>query len=117
VEVAGLRSAKGSILICLTRDATHFPDCNRDPAARRLTVAAASPVAHFPGLSSGDYAVALIHDENGNGRLDKMFGVPREGVGFSRNPRLIFGPPSFADARFPVAAQPVEEIVRLKYFL
>jgi uncharacterized protein (DUF2141 family) len=46
-----------------------------------------------------------------------MFGVPREGVGFSRNPRLIFGPPSFADARFPVAAQPVEEIVRLKYFL
>jgi uncharacterized protein (DUF2141 family) len=52
VEVAGLRSAKGSILICLTRDATHFPDCNRDPAARRLTVAAANPVAHFPGLSS-----------------------------------------------------------------
>jgi uncharacterized protein (DUF2141 family) len=117
VEVAGLRSTKGNLLICVTRDAAHFPDCERDPASRRVTIAATATSAHFSGLPSGDYGVSVVHDENGNGRLDMMLHVPREGVGFSRNPRLLFGPPSFADVRFPVGAQPVEEMVKLRYFL
>ncbi len=117
VEVAGLRSQKGNIILCLTRDPAHFPACDGDPAGRRIVVAARDAAAHFPSLPSGDYALALIHDENGNGRLDKAMGVPREGVGFSRNPRLTFGPPRFSAASFPVGAQPVEERVRLKYFL
>lgn len=117
MEVAGLRSTKGNILICLTRNPAHFPSCEKDPASRRLTIAATATAAHFPSLPDGDYAVALIHDENGNGRLDMMLGVPREGVGFSRNPRLMFGPPRFADASFAVGVQPVEETVRLRYFL
>ena len=117
VEVAGLRSAKGNLLICVTRDATHFPDCERDPASRRLTLAATTNAAHFPGLPSGDYAVSVVHDENGNGRLDMTLRVPREGVGFSRNPRLLFGPPRFANVRVAVGSQPVEQKVQLKYFL
>ncbi|WP_238995809.1 DUF2141 domain-containing protein [Sphingomonas solaris] len=117
LAVEGLRSQRGSIIICLTRDPAHFPDCDGDPASRHMTIAATDPAARFPSLPSGDYALALIHDENGNGRLDKMFGVPREGVGFSRNPRLTLGPPRFAAARFAVGTQPVAEMVRLKYFL
>lgn len=117
MAVEGLRSTKGNIIICLTRDPSHFPDCEGDPLSRHMTITAVDPAAVFPSLPSGDYAVALIHDENGNGRLDKMFGVPREGVGFSRNPRLTFGPPRFAAAQFPVGAQPVEENIRLRYFL
>ena len=113
----GLRSQRGNIIICLTRDPDHFPDCDGDPAGRRITVPAATAAAQFPSLPSGEYALALIHDENGNGRLDKTFGVPREGVGFSRNPRLVFGPPRFSAAQFPVGASPVEESVRLRYFL
>jgi uncharacterized protein (DUF2141 family) len=46
-----------------------------------------------------------------------MAGVPREGVGFSNNPRLWFGPPRFASARFTVADAPVRQQVKLKYFL
>lgn len=117
VEVAGLRSAKGNIIMCLTRDPAHFPECDGDPAGRRIVVAAKDAAAHFPSLPSGDYALALIHDENGNGKLDTRFGLPREGVGFSRNPRITFGPPRFAAAAFPVGARPVEETVKLKYFL
>ncbi len=117
MAVAGLRSARGNIIICLTRDPAHFPECDGDPAGRRIVVAARDAGAVFPSLPSGEYALALIHDENGNGKLDKSFGMPREGVGFSRNPRLTFGPPRFAAAAFPVGAQPVEEMVRLRYFL
>ncbi|MET0269319.1 MAG: DUF2141 domain-containing protein [Sphingomonas sp.] len=117
LAVEGLRSQRGNILVCLTRDPTHFPGCKGDPDSRHVVIAATDPVVRFPSLPSGDYALALIHDENGNGRLDTMFGVPREGIGFSRNPRVTFGPPRFAAARFAVGTQPVGEMVRLKYFL
>lgn len=115
--IEGLRSARGVIRICVTRDPAHFPDCQSDPAARRATVPAGGAVPEFADLPSGDYAVALFHDENGNGRLDRVVGIPIEGVGFSNNPRLTFGPPRFTDARFPVAAPVADETVRMKYFL
>jgi uncharacterized protein (DUF2141 family) len=116
VGLAGLRSERGFVQACLTADPKHFPDCEGDPAARKLTVAAGAALA-FEALPSGRYAVALFHDENGNGKLDTRFGIPTEGVGFSRNPRLMFGPPGFAAAEFAVTNQAVSETVKVKYFL
>jgi uncharacterized protein (DUF2141 family) len=117
VGATGLRSDKGLVQVCVTADAHHFPACEGDPAARKLTVPASKAASmRFEGLPSGSYAVALFHDENGNGKLDTRFGIPTEGVGFSNNPRMTFGPPSFAQARFAVTDQPVRETVKLKYF-
>jgi uncharacterized protein (DUF2141 family) len=113
--VAGLRSAKGLVQACLTAAPAHFPDCAKDPAARRLTVPAGTTVLRFADLPPGTYAIALFHDENGNGRLDTRFGVPTEGFGFSNNPRILFGPPSFATARFAVGGTPVAVTVRIRY--
>lgn len=95
-----------------------FSRCEKDPTARRLTVPVAR--AHdikFDDLPTGDYAIALIHDENSNNKLDTAFGIPLEGFGFSRNPVIRFGPPSFAAAEFPVATSHVEEGIRVKYML
>ena len=122
VTVAGLRSAKGAVRVCLTTRPDHFPNCQDDPAARRLTVAASGVGAtgatlHFADLPSGDYALALIHDENGNARLDTFAGIPREGVGFSRNPRLMFGPPRFAAAEMALRSGTDAEVVKVRYFL
>lgn len=118
VELTGLRSTRGLIQLCLTQDTRQFPACTKGGEGRRLTIPAetASGV-RFTDLAPGDYALAVIHDENGNGRLDKMMGIPREGVGFSRNPRLVMGPPSFSNARFHVASGVDSETVRIKYFL
>ena len=69
------------------------------------------------GLASGAYAVSLFHDENGNGRLDTILGIPREGFGFSRNPPIRFGPPRFDAARFAVTSGEAAQQVRLKYLL
>lgn len=118
VAVDGLRSTSGAVRICLTTDPEHYPDCQGDPAARRQTVpAAAAATIRFTDVPSGTYAIALIHDENGNARLDTLFGIPREGVGFSRNPRLLFGPPHFARAEFAVSNQRLDEHIRVRYFL
>lgn len=47
-------------------------------------------------LSPGKYAFKFFHDENKNDTLDvNWIGIPKEGFGFSNNPRMIFGPPSF----------------------
>lgn len=52
------------------------------------------------GLSAGYYAITLLHDTNKNGIMDKGFlGIPAEAFGFSNNPRIIAGPPSFKDTK------------------
>lgn len=106
------------MLACLTTRADRFPDCQKDPNARRVTVAtSAAHTLRFDGLPSGDYALALIHDENSNGRLDTVMGIPREGFGFSRNPVIRFGPPKFSQASIAVTSGAVDENVRVKYLL
>ncbi len=117
LTVTGLRSTHGTLLVCLTMSPAHFPDCVGDPAARHFSAPANQPLIRFADLPSGEYAIALIHDENDDGKLDTRWGIPREGLGFSRNPRLIFGPPSFAAARFAVAGKAVAETIHVKYFL
>lgn len=113
----GLRSGKGQILVCVTRNAAHFPDCTKDPEKRHFAVAAKSGPIPIGTVAPGDYAIAIVHDENGNGKLDTFAGIPREGVGFSRNPVLRFGAPSFRSASFAVGDAPVEQAIRVKYFL
>ena len=113
----GLRSAKGQILVCVTRTAAFFPDCTKDPEKRHFAVPVKNGPIPLGALLPGDYAIAIIHDENGNGKLETFAGIPREGVGFSRNPVLRFGAPSFKSASFPVVGAPVEQAITLKYFL
>ncbi len=118
VVAEGLRSTQGVLRLCLVQASRDFPDCSASATARRLTVAADTAGAiRFADLPPGDYALALVHDENGNGRLDRMMGIPREGIGFSRNPALRFGPPPFVAARFHFDGQTGREAVRVKYFL
>jgi uncharacterized protein (DUF2141 family) len=117
ITVTGLRNAHGSVMACMTAEPRAFPDCKVDPAARFIVVPAANgPVTlGFAGVAPGTYAVSLFHDENGNGRLDKMMMLPREGFGFSRNAPVRFGPPRFPAAAFAVQAAQVNEAIRIRY--
>ena len=70
------------------------------------------------GLLPGEYAVSVIHDENDNRKLDRNFvGIPTEGIGFSRNPVLAFGPPSFKSSEFAAVSGDTSATIRMKYFL
>lgn len=115
IEVANLRSAKGMIRICLTADPKNFPACIDDTRAVTRSVPATATAITFGALPQGDYAFAVIHDENGNNKLDTMFGIPREGFGFSRNPAITFGPPRFTAARFTLGSDADKQQVRMKY--
>jgi uncharacterized protein (DUF2141 family) len=55
----------------------------------------------FSDIKPGKYAIAVIHDENCNGKLDtNMFGIPKEGYGFSSGAEVTMSAPSFSDAVF-----------------
>lgn len=118
ISVSGLRSKKGDVLVCLSTNPKYFPDCRKDKAARKIKVSASSASkVQIVDVQPGTYAVALIHDENGNGKMDMRLFLPREGFGFSRNPKIGMGPPKFKSAQFTVAGKDADYTVKMKYIL
>ncbi len=117
VGIDHVRSAKGLLRVCLTADPENFPACVDDADAITRSVPAGAHAMHFDGLPLGNYAVAVIHDENGNAKLDTFAGIPREGFGFSRNPAIRFGPPRFAAARFAVTGDANRQQITMRYIL
>ena len=117
IQVQGLRNANGQVRLCLTRNPAHFPDCNGDPAAVRRSLPAGSAASiRLRGIPAGTYALSVIHDENGDGRLNRFMAIPREGFGFSRNPRIRMGPPRFDEVRFQVSGT-ARQTVQMRYLL
>jgi uncharacterized protein (DUF2141 family) len=57
-------------------------------------------------LPYGDYAAIIMHDENGNGKIDNNFGMPTEPMGFSNNWKfgVFSGMPSFEKLKFTYSA-------------
>ncbi len=56
----------------------------------------------FLNIEPGTYALAVIHDENMDGRIDTdWLGFPTGGYGFSAEAKDSMSPPSFDDASFP----------------
>jgi uncharacterized protein (DUF2141 family) len=117
ISITNLRSTRGNVLICLTTNTRRFPDCRGDATARSVSVPANAPTTRVTGLAPGTWAIAVIHDENANGRIDTTLGIPREGVGSSRNAPIRMGPPRFADASFVVGTGSVSQSIRMRYLL
>ena len=117
VALDHLRSAKGSIRVCLTADPDNFPNCIDDRHAVTRSIPADQHSFRFGALPRGDYAIAVIHDENNNAKLDTFAGIPKEGFGFSRNPPIRFGPPRFTAARFTLDSDAEMQQVTMRYIL
>jgi uncharacterized protein (DUF2141 family) len=117
ISIEKIRNGKGVLHLCLTRDPVHFPDCKKDPRAVTRTVPAATGRVSFSGLAPGGYAIAILHDENRNKKLDVLIGIPREGFGFSRNPVVRFGAPKFRQVRIDLRPGFTRETVRMQYLL
>jgi uncharacterized protein (DUF2141 family) len=108
ITVDNLRNDRGQVILCVfsaeNSDKASFPDCVRGRPVRqgKAIISGGKVVMTYTGLKDGVYAVAAVHDENGNGQLDTNFlGIPTEGIAISMNPRLM-GKPSFDEARFEI---------------
>ena len=102
LSITDLRNNKGHVLITVYKDGIGYPE-EVDKAVRRakLTITNKTATVSFVGLASGNYAIAILHDENDDGKMNSNFlGLPKEGYGFSNNVMGSFGPPSFSKASF-----------------
>lgn len=106
IRITGARNAKGQIAVALFQDGSGFPgDASKALRTQRAEIDSDTSGAQlvFEGIPPGTYAVAVFHDENMNGKLDKNFvGAPKEGYGASNNPKKRMGPPKFEEAKFSV---------------
>lgn len=117
VEVTQLRNNAGGVLIALYDDAAGFPK-NPEKAVRKayLMIKEQHAEVTFKDLAPGEYAVAIIHDENANKKMDTNFiGMPKEGVGASNDAKGFMGPPKFKDAKFSLTKNDQTIVIPLHY--
>lgn len=113
IELSDVKNSKGHVLVSLFNASKGWPD-EPDFTFKKLRIPAKQGIMQlrFEGVPQGTYALAVIHDENDNLKLDTgMFGIPKEGFCFSNNAMGTFGPPSFESASFK---SPVNTSLKLK---
>lgn len=119
IEITNLRNHDGVVRACMTRDAERFPRCQDSTQGYRTVVPAGEAATlRFTNVRPGTYAIALLHDENENGRADRVLGMmPREGFGFSNDAPVRMGPPDFSDAAIEVGTAELHQAIRMRYML
>lgn len=116
VEVSGFRNTKGQALIALFTSKKGFPNQGKLALRQKaMKIPGKSLRYSFEKIKPGVVAIAVLHDENMNFKMDtNFFGMPKESYGVSNNARNRFGPPSWKDARFEVkAGQTIKVKIRL----
>jgi uncharacterized protein (DUF2141 family) len=116
VYVQRVRSASGLIAV------TVYGDNPRKFLAKRgalyvVRVPARAPrtrvCVHLP--APGIYGLGVYHDADGDRAIDRTgVGLPAEDFGFSNNPRLLFGIPSFSSVRLSVPRTGMWTTIRLR---
>lgn len=119
VNLKGLRSQKGQVIVCLWRQQDKgFPLCSVKASFRSLTAKATASAldVKFQNVPPGDYAISAFHDENQNTTLDRgWMGRPEEGIAFSNMHQGQRGRPSFETAKFTLNGQQTNSL-SLIYF-
>lgn len=114
VNVTNVRNVTGRVHIDICRQAEFLKKC---AAAGEARATRGTTVIVVENLPDADYAVQATYDENGNGKVDRaLFGIPKEGVGFSNDAPIRLGPPKWADARFVLEGDKTIS-VKMRYFI
>ena len=117
VDVEGVRKAEGLIAVTLYAD-----DSKRFLAKRgslyvgRVSARAPKTTVCIMLPSTGIYALGVYHDADADRSYDRnAVGLPKEGYGFSNNPAVILGLPSFRSVRLSVPRNGMRTSIRLRY--
>lgn len=103
IEITEISEPKGKMMVKLVASGAAYAGEQKPTAVQAVDVTSKAPISlKFADLAPGTYAVMVMQDENGNGQLDSnMVGIPKEGYGFSNNPRVM-RKPTFDESKFVV---------------
>ncbi len=118
VKVLNIRNSTGTVDCALFESSVGFPIEVLLSATNIMIIKVRKTQARcdFEDIPPGTYALAVIHDENMNGKLDTNFlGVPKEGYGFSNGAKGLLGAPSFEAASFQYDGGTLDLTISLHY--
>ena len=115
VAVGNVRDARGTVHVDICRKAQFLGDgcpwSGTAPAHPGVTV------VRVENVPPGDYAAQAFQDANNNGKVDRgIFGIPKEGIGFSRDAPIHFHPPHWDDAVFSHGREAQRIAFALRYW-
>jgi len=118
IRLSGFRNDEGQVLVAIFRGQSGFPGASEKALKRAVTSVRggeARLVVH--DLPPGEYAIAVVHDENRDNSLDTNFlGIPKEGLGISNNAKMRVGPPKYVDAKFSIDGGAASQSIKIVYF-
>ena len=118
VQILNIRNSIGTVACALFESPAGFPVEYLHSATNVMVIKIRKSQARcdFEDIPPGKYAMAVIHDENMNGKLDtNWLGIPTEGYGFSNDAKGLLGAPSFSAASFRYDGQNIDLTMSLHY--
>lgn len=118
VKILDIKNSTGTVACALFEAPEGFPTEFLSHATRimMMTIQDTRGRCDFLDIEAGTYALAVIHDENMNGKMDtNWLGVPEEGYGFSSGAKVSMSAPSFEDASFSYDGEDLDLTISLNY--
>lgn len=113
VRIDDVKSATGVLMVAVYSSADTFLKKPLTGATAKAVQGANTLV--IKDLPEGEYAYAVYHDLNLNGKMDSnMMGIPTEDYAFSNNALGKMGPPSYDNAKFVLPAAGANTRVSVK---
>lgn len=116
VRVTNVRNAKGEVDIAVCPKPLFLSE--NCPYAASAPAKPGTTLVTIHGLPAGTYAVQAFHDENLNHKVDRaLFGIPKEGIGFSNDAPIHLSPPKWKDAEFAFDGGDQQITLKMRHLL
>ena len=118
VKILNIKNSTGTVACALFESPDGFPHEFLHAATNVMVIKVRKAQARcdFKDIPPGTYAMAVIHDENMNGKLDtNWLGIPKEGYGFSNDVKPLLGAPPFSAASFPYDGKTLDLTISMHY--
>lgn len=117
VAVNNLRNTNGKVLAALYKSEKDFTKDEKSAVATAQVSLSGKQAQIVFEVPYGEYAFLLLHDENGNGKMDtNMLGIPKEGYAASNNAKNALGAPKYADAKFVLDKPEIKQQIQMIYW-
>lgn len=117
VDINNLKNDSGSARVSLYNSNDGFP-MKSERAFKTIVINLEKDGARarFVDIPYGEYAAAVLHDENKNGKMDlSWMMIPKEGFGASNIMEKRIIPPGFNDAKFLFHSEKIILKVHIHY--
>ena len=118
VHISNIKNTKGSMRLGLYQSEKEYKkeDSEIKKIVKKSIVKNGEMSIEMP-INTGEYGIALLDDENDNGKMDFRFFMPTEGYGFSNIYHEGLAMPDYKKITFRIEKDKTTKVfVKVKYF-